>query len=634
MKRLKYVLIIFILLITFIAGGEIYRLHCLDFMDYYRVSLYPETISEKLDDYQSVAEKQKMSLFILEDKTEENVIIRSLWTDKCSRNELDKLGYFEGRTGSFLGETLELRYYELDDYPNASHDNNSKVSLFVLGKNAGMMDVSVFEAELYHEGTDRCSIYLGFYRILRVISLFAILLILIYDSICRKKEMALRICSGKKESSLIMYELLPEIILLVIIIIGCFVFDNKCTFLKYDRFFGIMVFLAAFLIRLMLLVRLVVRIDYRAAVYDASDQRLLFAFVMTVKVFVLTCFSVCVAFSVMFLGKITDYGKYDDLYSEFKGYEKAVVYCEVYDDREAQNEKRLYAEMLSETPMVLWRSYCELADGQKVIAANCYAVEHIYKILPELKGKLDDEFCYVIYPEGITEEYLSDNEWRLPDSELEVKRISYKGNLNTPVFGAGNSSEVGAVMVKTPIIVLNMQKYFSDEMIEYKGMPEYYLALIKSDREKFTEKAKEIFGECRVKFFDIYKIFHEFELKNKMIFKGTVFLMLLSLCLNFAIMMKMTQIAFDMRKKEICLKKIHGVGFVKRNQVFFLREILVCTGNLLLVLLISSKAGKEFKPLIVPSVLIALVGDMFLSGFFIMINERNKIVKVLKGGSL
>ncbi len=262
-----------------------------------------------------------------------------------------------------------------------------------------------------------------------------------------------------------------------------------------------------------------------------------------------------------------------------------------------------------------------MEKSRQLVIADEAAFEMLKSCLPELSER-KGTFLFIPEDTSDTEKALID-EYVLDES---IERISYK-NADVLVLQSPNVQKFGTV--SDPVIL-----YSSDEEV---------IESIPSATEKVLRISGEEFDELVKKYSDKPFVFEQRDLfENYLHYKGSaqafaLILMLSLVCavvFELVLLLSILTLEYKVNAKEICLKKVLGIGMAERNKKLFMLIALTDTAGAAAAFILINIFGRGIGSKAPVIAMILIVTELLITVIKASRIEKVNTAKILKGGAL
>lgn len=300
--------------------------------------------------------------------------------------------------------------------------------------------------------------------------------------------------------------------------------------------------------------------------------------------------------------------------------------------------ERIYVDGYEEfMPVVSTLALRDYGNNADYVLVNEYGADTIKDFLAEA-GSLDGTEVAVFVPGNLNrEEILAEVDYCLSKlikerGGLEQKIFVYDGNKTFSYVD--RSMENSLRQVRNPIVI-----YAGFSGVQYKDllcMDDISNIMFRMEEDASKLEADYRLREqgCKVILTNAEERFRYYNafLKQGISFCSSiaVFMFLLQMILVYVVVL----LEYKNNALELSLKKILGYGFWQRGRFFLLKSMIAGTGAALTGMLVGSLTGL-YRPLngLLQGMVIILV-EMVMDFCFVLKNEKENTMKVLKGGCL
>ena len=262
-----------------------------------------------------------------------------------------------------------------------------------------------------------------------------------------------------------------------------------------------------------------------------------------------------------------------------------------------------------------------MEKSRQFVIADEEAFDMLQSCLPELSER---EGTFLFIPEDASEiEKERISEFVLDDS---IQRISYK---SADVFVLQSHNVQKFATVSDPVIL------YSSDMTAFEGLSLGTEKVIKINGEQYDELLKKYSDKPYI--FERRDVF-----ENYMHYQGsaTVFAFILSLALvcaavfELVLLLSILTLEYKANAKEICLKKVLGIGMFERNKRLFILIALTDTVGAAAAFILLDKFGWGSSGNALVTALILIGVELIITLIKASRIEKANTAKILKGGAL
>lgn len=262
-----------------------------------------------------------------------------------------------------------------------------------------------------------------------------------------------------------------------------------------------------------------------------------------------------------------------------------------------------------------------MEKSRQLVIADEEAFDMLQSCLPELSER---EGTFLFIPEDASEiekERISDYIF-----DEGIQRISYK---SADVFVLQSNSAQKFATVSDPVIL------YSSDMTAFEGLSLGTEKVIKINGEQYDELLKKYSDKPYI--FERRDVF-----ENYMHYQGsaTVFAFILSLALvcaavfELVLLISILTLEYKANAKEICLKKVLGIGMFERNKRLFILIALTDILGATVAFILLDKFGWGSSGNAPVTALILIAAELVITFIKASRIEKANTAKILKGGAL
>lgn len=652
MKRVRFVLAIFLFLLAFIFTAELYQNYFRNFYGQFYYFLLEEkqdrgAIRELLE---TAAEKKDMGVFAVKSQT---ITALSTELDVYANEKAVQILESEydiaaGEYKSFFAGTTKVNFHSFE---GIEADNTIETFYFT-----GTMDevysvktiVNQVHATSYiHEGYSEGNNWMiwGVWGLV-----FGILLVVGWVVIqFEKKENFIKISMGMSSRKIITRNIVTDLTMFLILMFGMKAVLGREISLNY-RIEGIMLLFFGFLVIQTLINIIGFRYDYKEIIYGAniSMKTLGNCYVLKMISVMLAVISLAIC-----IGLISYHWPYFKMYDEIKKYKEYsfLSYNIDYSDQRedevleqviARKEVNLFYEMYKNKNMALAVSNMKSSDN----ITFCQVNENTVGVEKLIDGKTEDNFhgVYVLIPKSVeNKDEIADRivesancNYEGFNSDLEYRIITYDTDFNLLYFDTMASDlEFGFETVENPVMLMAS---FDFSGLDYENAA-VYLNGIQGDimyklNGMTASEIEETYGVKDVVITGVQERCEQYKAAILRVVILNVVICLFMLLLEVTIIMTIIRMEYTVNAKELAIKKILGYSVMKKNGFLFITNVISAIAALVLVLVYSAMYDVASFPLIFLSAGILLFMEVILIYGYVIKTERTQTTKILKGGSL
>lgn len=653
MKKAKWIIGIFVILLCLILGSELYQNYVGMFTNqffYFDIST-SQNRNQVYHILTEAAEKQKIGVFAVEQNTESvyhhTTVIYA--TKKAKLTLTSNYDISKGTKNSLFSGTTKIIF---KDFVNIIDNTNISRYYFTGTKE----QVTKLRDEVYtsfatsyihkEDMTGSEWLILGVW----IIATLFLLLLTWLDIQYQKKENFLLMSLGRSTQSIMSRNMLLDTIVFLGAFFTIYFLLSRYLYISYG-FKLILSILFLFIILNDMLYLTLLKYDYKQILYGANmnERTLSNSYVLKAITMIGTIISLSINVSL-----IVENGRYLSYYESINNYREYGLLNITPElspfDKEYENEferikKDIFLENYKQDKVAFSMSVANEVDGSPIIIINDNAKSLISN--DKLISNIDDCDYHVFMPEEKVN--LDDAQFALYTATMQFGEdidqvsyeiIGYQSNTDVMYFDFKVSSKLslGFDKIKNPVFVYctlsEKQMELDSKKIENFEFGDtfnnFLFKLDKNDRNKI-EHMRSVKNISYVNLVDQCNQYKSALLRVVLlncIISG--FLLLL----ETVIIVTIIKLEYMINAKILSLKKIFGYSIFSKNRMIFLLNLLAASISIITMVI----ASLMFKITEVPIVLIVgsflTLIEVILITYNIIRLERTSVPKILKGGSL
>lgn len=587
----KYLFFLFGLIITVEGGYEFYQQYLYSFEDFYQTSFYLQKGQKKKDmlkDIEKCGKEYHVDIFFVDGEPRGNyeTRIKIYSTPKIKKELSESYWIVPGEKKSvFCGKT-KISYHKFQELPQEKMEHFPNM-FYMMGKKDAVLSCKAELVERYggaipsKEGRDSRKEFKNSYMILWLIFGICIWGINKYEVLLEQKKLFLQVSMGCSLKALLLKGICKDMVvfgMLFWVVVKCFQVRNGSFPWGMGLIYGAL--LCGLLDAVSQLS--ILKTPIRAGLSNVKNTKKLRGITIISKAVVGLFISILIANDISIVYETLDLKQMEAFYKSLKDY----VFVELImedDNLQMDLESAFYTRYLKECDIKNMNSNITFENGKKeedAICMNYNLKEYLVQVFPEYKKDILTGKNIVFLPEKnyISQEeldYLESNVLSFANTQ-DVERITYKGNRRIFEYKNGN----GYGVRNNPVVLYCGEKEYKEELL----IPEMYLncTYVKNNPALFHTFERE--KQCMVRSSGVWEDF-TCELQKRQ--RGAVVVIVMAvLFLGVYILLSVLTIRleFEVKKKELILRKIHGDSMLQRCKdilcvnfiVFFLS--LFCLG--------------------------------------------------------
>lgn len=671
MKKLKYTVAAFVLLLCMILNSEMFQSYANSFTkDFFYFSVLSTDIKERekiCNLIQKTADNYGAEVFCVyreiysADKSDVTV-----YGNKEAVEKLQKRGIKEGSFNSLFSGTTTINFEDFENVASRPAVENYYFTCDDITVNLIRNEVNrKYGASSFHKESGY-TLRFAVPLITTVCALF-LLILTWFDIQLQKKENFVLMSLGKSQTKIILKNIITDILFFCGLGGAVYLILNKFLYIGYMRSVILAVF-AAFIIINSIIYLSIYSFDLKQVLYGANINPQLLSNSYVIKA-IITILTVAVLSSNLFL--IAENGKYLMQYKPIK--ENASEYTfislhrdilsfkneyeEIFEKEYEKAKNKIIAECFKENKVsLITDTFNDENDLEYlVVTENCS--EFIDDILKDTDGEITGD-CTILIPKNCKniKETTENGKRCFFDIFAEgfenasFTALTYGGNHNVSYINRDQSSalDIGFNSAENPVIVLiNTEKMTFPESLspsaicaDILGADAMY-SLTDSDKAKIDSALNKInqnYGDnspnLRAEYENVTDaLSRNISLYSRIFLINTV-ISLFMLTLDFIIISVIIKMEFKISATESALKKILGYSLFNRNKKLLQLNLFAALIGIFTVLIsvLMLKLTKWYFTIISGGIL--LIIEYLLIAVFTLKTEKTQVPKILKGGSL
>lgn len=655
MKKISYILSIFVIMLSLIINGEIFQFYMNDFeAQFDHTTFY-------LQDYQ---EQDQMITDLMETSKECNVDIFTVSDITKSAFSAEKIFYCDEGSEKYIKENFDLENKEyrsiisgktsivfkrFEDIPDISLQN----TFYLLGTKEDQVrfkekTVNDYAGKFPQQGnkSSEC-LYLSIS--IWVLAGIVIIFLRIFNVNSQKKEFFLRVSFGENKWKLILSSAFADILLYTVTYILAFLLLKHIT----NVYFNLNVSVIAFAVIMILYFALSFSI-LRFEIREIFSNTKISSGLLNIN-YILKGVS-CVLTAVIISGNVVIIRDGLEYYSQRSFFEKYSDHSYVYLDYKLYLDKNDNIVDRAEEGTVVrenfYRKFFNKFDATMIVPlsfeddlmlCNRNSLDYLKENIKELNDTELDKGVYFILPEDADDscvEMLNDYVSTLEGDEFSYDHGIIHYDEDIKLIAIDGSSPNGSVYKKDPIIIYNN----TDVSNAAYSIP-YENSCFKLDYEKdimyrISEDEFENFvseNHLDNQIVSVTNVMDSFDyhwnfIKRTMLL--SIFLGVMILILEYAVIRYVIRLEYEANAIELSVKKILGYSKLEKNRKLFIITSITFLISMIAAIVICSVIQRASAVDVMLSGAILLLLEMLTIIQNINKIEQTNVPKILKGGSL
>lgn len=656
MKKVKFIVSFFVLLLCFILTGELYQNYFTSFTGsnyYFDVSWNDLEGRKKICSLlENLSAERNSDVFCVE-RTTDTVLSSTITvfvTEKSANLLKNDYGIAPGTYPSFFSGTTTVVF---SDFVNVSDDTNT-IRYYFTGNIDVVRDIrnvfySHYPASYVHKGEGGTNLL---FTSVWILSGLFILLLTWFDIQFQKKENFILISLGGSKWRIIKKNILIETLFFFGIYVFTRVILSRYTYLNYMQNTALLIFIAITVGNAMLYMALL-KYDFKQVLYSANINNatltncyIFKALTMILAVAVLSSNLIIIVENCKYLLQYKNIEKFKD-YSYLS-------LCSTVKDNDATHDEAMnliFYDCYKDDKVAFSVSNLDSDNpGELYLLIDKNAIS----LLPQIQELNNIDFTkdyYILLPsdceeaEPVVENAVNSVEVTFPELSEKTKYdvITYSGNSNVVYFNTSVSATAFTDFdtFKNPVIVLCC---FSDAVLpkivsnDYSALGHIFQDIMfkvsKQDLKDINDKYQLENNGLRLTSINVLERSEQYKAVMMRIVLLNTVISIFFLLLELAMISTVVKLEYSVNAVELSIKKILGFSLYQRNRVLFLLNTFSAFIGIITVIIASLmlRFSKWYIVLIVGIILIML--ECFVLTYNAAKLEQTNIPKILKGGSL
>lgn len=654
MRRISYVLSIFIIFVVFIINGEGNQLYLLEAeTQFTNITFKTDEDTNNIELRNNIVKLADAFdirvFFVKEDRNDGEKNIKTFYTDKEAKKILnEEYDIKEGKYLSMTEGTLEIKYSSFDNIPA----DEIVGKYYFVGDEEDIIALYEKISEVYDADTPMEG-YKAFESKSYTMTVWAVAGIIIFTLqlsavLMNKKEYMLKVTFGESKAAIILKAIMQDYIFFIPVFFITYRLASEYTYAEFNGNITIIC------LSLILLVSTILDItlpfgDYKKVFSNITVSENMLYLGYTLKLVSSILVTVVISICIVFVSEGIKENRNREFFERYKDYYYTDFnYLDYYGTREFGSKSknvredfyRRYFNTFDATMLSWWDTGSESGEEWQFVYANKNILWHLKDNIEELNNREFKKEIYFIVPKGATDDAIECMKADVEDTEGENFEYEYEiiyydsDNINLLVLEQNSIS--GATTLKRPYIIYNNTdaskathdvgngKYLKSDCIMYKLNKEEADAFIKEyELENHIHRITNVWE----KYSGNYEKVKQTAVLSIII--AVLFVILESFVVNNVLKLEYTANAI-----ELSVKKVLGYGVFEKNKKIILTTAI--TSGICIIL--AAIVANEFK---ISSPLYVITGGMIMAviEFFMIIMkikamEKNSVQKILKGGAL
>lgn len=654
MKRIKYIVSFFLILLCLILSGELYQNHLESFTNglYYFISA--DNDKSQFSDIQSICEKNDCEAFCFKRETE-NMLSTSITVysaEKTVERIKKECSIDSGEYKSFFSGSTTLTF---EDFMSAPPE---ETTFFIFGSEDDIKEVRNAFCDLhgggwYHKDDKESAQWL----LLVLWIIFAILFLLLtwFDIQFQKKENFILVSLGKSVWSLIFKNILKDTAFLCILYSVLTFLLNKKTYVMYKQKESLLI-LAGVVVINMLLYFTMHRYDLKKALSSSNFSNAVLSNCYVIKAIALIVTVLVLSTNVLLIADNAKMLMQYDKISEYNDYQFMDLYCDLKTDDEYELEK-LEEKVSSVKKEIFYELYKEnnvafsvsmrSGDDCKYLLVDKNAMNLISGISEVENIDLTKDY-YILIPDKINKEdaeSVADDVFKFLFDEIgdicTHETLSYKGTHNIAYFENKDSVLSGFETTVNPVIILcNVSDAAIDTALKeskfYDGfeLNDVMFRFTQEDTDSWSERFDFEKNGFKIASTSVTAKADYVESATERIVLLNTVISIFMLLLEFMIMTTTVKLEYTANAMTVSLKKILGYSIFSRNKAVLGLNLFSVFIAAFTSVMISVTARMEIWKTSLVIGLIILIAEAFIISYYVLKMDKSSVAKILKGGCL
>lgn len=655
MKKVKYVILILILMVAFCAQTELFQQECNHFfLGHYLSSVvnsFGEASQEVFwNDVYTYAKEHNVEVFSVNRKMrtllQSDLFIYGDETVKCMLEE--KSNACEGNAVSLMSGNTNIIYK--DFLGLAEYENRYLNRIIYIGENENIYKLNKALNEKYDitfpeimGATFEEVTYLVWGLVVAAMIIITCITVIYY-----KKEVVVRVCMGENVWNIVFREIFHEIIadIIIFVIAHGIVFhflSGKYMKIQVTLIYIIGIVLSCFVYFFY------GKYDFKKAfanINDTNDVLNIMSF-LKLAISVVSIFAMIMCFEEISKNHI--YEEQDELINTYEDY----VNIKFIDSMKVsyENEREDYMLTVDECHQKIFTDYYEVAkpvicslgldeEEFQYIIANEYATGFVENFIHE--GEIDNKNdVYVFIPEEYDNESTEENalfelSFMIKDiSELKIKKVVYSDERYLSYIDTDSDNVLN--MVKNPVLIYSRYSGV-DNIDNVYGAYVHYNVLYNLSADVLNKIRQELRFDEYGRELVATNFKEHYEYKNNVIRRLLMLLTSLGLfcfVIQLIVLVLLNRLEYRKNSMEHAVKKIMGYNLIRNNYKIYLNTIsyyaIITIGITVYVLIKKISINIDICFMVGGSMLLI---ELLIITLNIIYMDCTNVAKILKGGSL
>lgn len=640
-KGIKFIIVGIALSICLILPGEIYQMYLEQFDDFYKMSFYLSEGASSEEMNQSIADcAEKNGLFVFRIVDEAKSIVSTqinIFADEKARGYLkNEYSISSGEHSSLFMGKSNVDFYDFISVPS---EKGLEVEYSLAGNEEDMKSFYVEISEQCrcsapsHNGYESRSSYENMITAAWAMLVLLCCFMTIYDCAFQKKESYIRMSLGENMKMRAIKNVVADTVFFALLSVVVILLASSAT----NVFFMFSVTIKGLVLMLFVnavsYVNIIPRSVKALTGKDKSSKKLLTVnYVLKSVCVILTC--LVISTNIATISECVSYMKQKEFFEAHDDYNwySRIKSTETNSDR---CESQFYFEFLDEMDIFYLCQWSSLSDsGKGICEANRNAKDYL---MQEIEGFGDLDFTKSAHVLINKNEKLSDvdleelellaSSWA--DGEVEFYYYTKTERIVVRTYGMYPDT----LWVKNPIII-----YYNidpiDNITEVPDINAFPLnfCMVRTDGDKLAEFA-ERYGMT----YEETNALDYYEYKLTSVSRTLYLNLILSaiiLFLEILVTATVIRLEYSVNSTELAVKKVLGYSNLKRFSLLYTISVVLWMISAVLAIAISHVMKFGETPYIIIGALVILIFDLTIITVNTLKQDKQKIPKILKGGSL
>lgn len=651
MKKVKFIFLFFLILLSFVFSGEFFQNYLNSFTSqFYYIDISDNqyfTQPEIQAKVSQVSEKNNIDFFAVQKINESSHSCVS--TVYCSKKAQDRLkkeyAVSAGEYNALLSGTTKVSF---DSFSGRDYfPKTERYYFFGDNRDAQLIRDNISD-DFSCSFVKKESVHSYRYLILLIWSVIGVLFLILtwLDIHFQKKENFVLISLGKPIHQIIFKNILIDFFAFSVIFIGLYALIGRFIYLDYEMRNIILLCIAVLLLNSLLYLTLF-KINYKEVLYGANlneriiaDGYVLKSISMILTVVVLSCNALLISMNFKELKKskqLESVGNYSFLQLN---YVSLLDYDENFEENLHSLIYSIYSELQSKGCAY---SFCGLTGKNDYCIVNSNSRFLLNKFDCKLESDSNVDL-FVLVPEKPdgpenVDEIISDciEMYFGSDEELNCKKVTYSGGGKLLLYDNSEGITLGAEQVENPIIIYvnNSAKGLVCEKSTLSSLFNNMLFNISdSDIKQLSEKyslGEKGFYLQQVKMTD--KLLSYQSVLNRVLLLNTVISAFL-LMLELFIISVIIKSEYKVSTTELAIKKVLGYSVLQKNKQIFLLNAYATFIAVTACVVLSLMYKLSVWYIVIAVGVSVLCLEYVIIAVLITRFEKQNVAKILKGGCL